>query len=150
MRRDELRLRSMMGEFELATQRASHRWIQCDLTDTFARWLGGQKYAKSYFEQPELLATLLPRYADGVVEQIGALVREKAATPDTVVALQGVGSLFGLSKVNPIATRAAPLVPGRLLVFFPGSCENNNYRLLDAYDGWDYRAVPITADNSTW
>ena len=35
---------------------------------------------------------------------------------------------------------------GRLLVFFPGSYENNNYRLLDGYDGWNYLAVPITAD----
>ena len=38
------------------------------------------------------------------------------------------------------------LVAGRLLIFFPGSYENNNYRLLDAYDGWNYLAVPITAD----
>ena len=147
---DELRLRSMMAEFELATQRADHQWVLCDLTDTFAGWLDGQKYATSYFQRPELLTTLLPRYADAVIEQIGALVREKAATPNAVVALQGIGSLFGLSKVNPIVTRTAPLVPGRFLVFFPGSCEKNNYRLLDAYDGWDYRAVPITVDNSTW
>ena len=40
----------------------------------------------------------------------------------------------------------APLVTGRLLIFFPGAYENNNYRLLDAYDGWNYLAVPITAD----
>lgn len=26
------------------------------------------------------------------------------------------------------------------------SYENNNYRLLDGYDGWNYLAVPITAD----
>ena len=38
------------------------------------------------------------------------------------------------------------MVPGRLVVFFPGSYEDNNYRLLDAYDGWGYLAVPITAD----
>ena len=24
-----------------------------------------------------------------------------------------------------------------LLIFFPGSYENNNYRLLDGYDGWN-------------
>jgi hypothetical protein len=29
-------------------------------------------------------------------------------------------------------------------VFFPGVYENNNYRLLDARDGWNYLAVPIT------
>jgi hypothetical protein len=57
-----------------------------------------------------------------------------------------VGSLFGFLKVKQVVDELAPLVPGRLLVFFPGSYENNNYRLLDGYDGWDYLAVPITAD----
>ena len=33
---------------------------------------------------------------------------------------------------------------GRLVVFFPGQFEQNNYRLLDARDGWNYLAVPIT------
>ena len=61
-------------------------------------------------------------------------------------ALAGVGSLFGLLKVKGVVDRLAPIVPGRLVVFFPGSYEENNYRLLDAYDGWGYLAVPITAD----
>jgi len=38
------------------------------------------------------------------------------------------------------------LVHGRLVVFFPGSFEDNNYRLLDGYDGWNYLATPITPD----
>lgn len=63
-----------------------------------------------------------------------------------MVALKGVGSLFGLLKVKEVVDKFAPLVRGRLLVFFPGSYENNNYRLLDGYDGWNYLAVPITAD----
>ena len=33
---------------------------------------------------------------------------------------------------------------GRLVVFFPGQYEQNNYRLLDARDGWNYMAVPIS------
>jgi len=57
-----------------------------------------------------------------------------------------VGSLLGLLKVKEVVDQLAPLVPGRLLVFFPGSYENNNYRLLDGYDGWDYLAVPLTLD----
>jgi hypothetical protein len=35
-------------------------------------------------------------------------------------------------------------VKGRLVVFFPGTLEQNNYRLLDARDGWNYMAVPIS------
>ena len=38
-------------------------------------------------------------------------------------------------------------IRGRLLVFFPGVYEQNNYRLLDARDGWNYHAVPITASD---
>ena len=37
---------------------------------------------------------------------------------------------------------------GRLLVFFPGDVENNNFRLLDARDGWDYMAVVIKPNGS--
>ena len=35
-------------------------------------------------------------------------------------------------------------IRGRLVVFFPGHLERSNYRLLDARDGWNYMAVPIT------
>jgi hypothetical protein len=35
-------------------------------------------------------------------------------------------------------------IRGRLVLFFPGEYENRNYRLLDARDGWNYLAVPIT------
>ena len=66
---------------------------------------------------------------------------------NSVVVLKGVGSLFGLLKVKEVVDRLAPQVNGRLLVFFPGSYDsNNNYRLLDAYDGWNYLAIPITAN----
>jgi hypothetical protein len=36
-------------------------------------------------------------------------------------------------------------IRGRLLIFFPGPFDRGNYRLLDARDGWNYHAVPITA-----
>ncbi len=70
----------------------------------------------------------------------------KDANDQTVIALTGVASLFGFIKVKDLVDQIAPLIPGRLVVFFPGSYENNNYRLLDGYDGWNYLAVPITAD----
>jgi len=38
-------------------------------------------------------------------------------------------------------------IRGRLLVFFPGVYEQDNYRLLDARDGWNYLAIPITASD---
>ena len=63
-----------------------------------------------------------------------------------MVALSGVASLFGLVKVKDVVEKVATKVAGRLLVFFPGRYEHNNFRLLDGYYGWDYHAFVITAD----
>ena len=146
---DELRLRARIDEFELATRNAGHGWVCYDLTNTFPEWLALQRYAPKYFTQPQLLATLLPKYQDYLVERLQAEVAEAGIDSNSVVALKGVGSLFGILKVKGVVDAVASMVPGRLLVFFPGSYENNNYRLLDAYDGWNYLAVPITADSYT-
>lgn len=143
---DELPLRAKIDEFELVTRQAEHEWVIFDLTDTFADWLATQRYAKSYFKKPELLSTLLPKYLEFITQEFENFLQVQAVNDNTVVALKGVGSLFGFIKVKEVVDRFAPLVKGRLLVFFPGSHENNNYRLLDGYDGWNYLAVTITAD----
>ena len=66
---------------------------------------------------------------------------------DTVVALYGVAGLFGFTKVSLVFKEVMHDIRGRLLLFFPGEFDNNNYRLLDARDGWNYLAVPITLHN---
>ena len=143
---DELTLRAKIDEFELVTKESSHEWVVFDFTDTFADWFANQRYAKSYFKKPELISTLLPKYLEFITQEFEIFLQAKAVNENTVVALKGVGSLFGFIKVKKVVDTFAPLVKGRLLVFFPGSHENNNYRLLDGYDGWNYLAVPITAD----
>jgi hypothetical protein len=143
---EELRLRAKVDEFEIATREASHEWASFDLTDTFPSWLASQRYAMSYFQKPSLLSTLLPKYLLHIEEEFANFLQEKNVSEDFVIALKGVGSLFGFLKVKEVVDRLAPMVKGRLLVFFPGSYEDNNYRLLDGYDGWNYLAVPITAD----
>jgi hypothetical protein len=52
---DELRLRAKIDEFEIATRQSGHEWSKFDVTDTFAIWLSSQRYAKSYFQKPNLL-----------------------------------------------------------------------------------------------
>jgi hypothetical protein len=47
-----------------------------------------------------------------------------------------------------VVAAVANNIPGRLLVFFPGEYDQNNYRLLDARPGWNYQAVPITAGDA--
>ena len=143
---EELRLRAKIDEFEIATKESGHDWRVFDLTETFGQWLSSQKYAKSYFKQPQLITPLLPKYRSFIVERFGTFLEASKADGNAVVALKGVGSLFGLLKVKDVVDDLAPKVAGRLLVFFPGSFENNNYRLLDGYDGWNYLAVPITSD----
>ncbi|MFQ6238241.1 BREX protein BrxB domain-containing protein [Sinorhizobium meliloti] len=143
---EERAFRIKIEEFELATREARHDWHLFDLTETFAMWLGRQRYAKSYFEKPHLLPTIYPKYLDFIAAEFERYLAETAATSNSVVGLCGVGCLFGFLKVKDVVDRLAPLVSGRLVVFFPGSYENNNYRLLDGYDGWNYLAVPITAE----
>jgi len=143
---EELRLRANIDEFQLVTKQAEHEWAIFDLTDTFADWLSNQKYAKSYFEKPHLLTTLLPKYLAYITAEFEEFIQKKGIDNNCVVAIQGVGSLFGFQKVKDVVDKFAPLVKGRLLIFFPGSYENDNYRLLDGYDGWNYLAVPLSAD----
>lgn len=143
---EELRLRARLGEFELATTNAGHGWALFDLTDSFAQWLANHKYAQSYFKQPHLLPSVLAAYQTTIADRFQAFLAEQQADTNTVVAIHGVGSVFGFLKVKGIVDLLAPRVSGRMVVFFPGSYEDNNYRLLDGYDGWNYLAVPITAD----
>ncbi len=147
---EELKLRSKIEEFEIITRQAGHQWAVYDLTDSFANWLSNQKYAKSYFEKPHLISTLISKYLDYIVLEFQESLKACANDDNCVVALKGVGSLFGFLKVKDVVDQLAPMVKGRLLIFFPGSYEGNNYRLLDGYDGWNYLAVPITADKESY
>jgi hypothetical protein len=140
----ERRLRFRLGEFELATTAAGKRWLSLDLTDSFGRWLSRQEYRESYFEHPELIAPALMGYEQELIERLKSALTEEEVDENTVVALSGVGSLFPMIRVSDLIQKSAQHVRGRLLVLFPGSFEHGNYRLLEARDGWNYLAVPIT------
>jgi hypothetical protein len=142
---DEQRIRCRVEEFQLATVNAGHQWQLIDLTISFASWMADQEYRESYFRSPEDLDILLPRFRQQVVQDICSALHEHSS-PNSVFVIMGIGCLFGFAKVSDIVNAVAPDILGRLLVFFPGEIyENNNYRLLDARDGWNYLAVPITA-----
>ena len=140
---DERRLRARKTGFELATKDAGHGWIECDLTATFARWMAREEYRESYFESPEDLDIKLE---DDFLAHVTAQVRKclVEADEESMVAIFGIASLFGLIRVSDLMKKIEPDIQGRVAVFFPGEYENNNYRLLDARDGWNYMAVPIT------
>lgn len=67
---DELRLRSKIDEFEIATRDNGHDWAVFDFTDTFADWVSNQKYAHSYFKKPNLLAILYPKYQESIEKNL--------------------------------------------------------------------------------
>ena len=142
---EELRIRANLVAFETATTAAGHAWHVIELDPVFAQWLSSEKYHDKIFAQPELRDSIQRRFVRFLSNEAGRLAAPVAADPGAVVAILGAGSLFGLASVKEFVDLVAPNVAGRLLVFFPGSCEDNNYRLLDGYDGWGYRATVITA-----
>jgi Domain of unknown function (DUF1788) len=146
---EERRLRARLGEFEISTKRAKHGWVTIDLTDTFARWLSQHDYRDGYFETPEHLegdSAPLEDFQKAVVQQVMDVLTSPKADGTTVAAIYGLASLFGFMKTSELVAKVESAIRGRLLVFFPGEHENNTYRFLDARDGWNYLAVPITAD----
>lgn len=149
---DERRLRLALGLFEEATTHAGRRWHSLDLTDAFAEWLCGPDaggYAEGYFESPDLLdSAALADFKQAVVNRVRAALAGLTEPDNTVLALTGTGGLFGFLRVSELLPRVEGDVQGRLLVFFPGVYENDNYRLLDSRDGWNYHAVPITAGDA--
>ncbi len=140
---DELRIRYQVPELEIATKDAGHNWLPVDITGDFAIWMAKQEYREGYFETPEDLQDIIADFTGSVVAKLNNALA--SADDNTVVALQGVASLYGFSHTSEVISEIANSIPGRLLVFFPGEYHNNNYRLLDARPGWNYQAVPITS-----
>ncbi len=141
----ERRLQLRIPEFEMATKEAGHGWLYLDITDSFALWMAGHKYREIYFQRPERMGLSLRDFAASVAEEIKTALSAQDVDQNTVVAIGGIASLFGLTYVSTVLEPVTAVIQGRLLVFFPGRYENGSYRLLDARDGWNYLAVPITA-----
>ncbi len=146
----ERRLRLHLPAFKAATTRQNHPWTLIDITRSFECWMADHEYRDAYFEDPELLETALPAFFERLVADVRTEFADHT-DPDNVVGLLGAGTLFGLGdavKVSALLNAVNDLIAGRLLVFFPGEHEANSYRLLDARDGWNYLAIPITPNGS--
>lgn len=144
------RLRLHLPDFRTTTNEHHHPWALIDITVSFETWMAAHEYRDAYFEDPELLATSLPAFFGHLVQDVRSQLAEHPE-PDGVVGLLGAGALFGLGdavKVSALLNAVNDAIAGRLLVFFPGEYEGNSYRLLDARDGWNYLAIPITPNGS--
>lgn len=139
---DERRLRLRLKQFETTTEAAGRKWQLIDITTSFERWLNGHEYRDEYLADPESLQFgALDEFAEHLADEVNEQL--SVADDNTVSALLGAASLFGLVRLSRLIAAVASQVPGRLLVMFPGVRDDNNYRLLDGHDGWNYLAVPI-------
>lgn len=139
-------LRARRGEFETRTVAAGHDWHEIDLTKAFAEWLSADEYRDAYFASPEDLKLKLDaEFPEVVAERVRVGLTKPDVTENSVVALLGVGSLLGFAHVSDLLKRVETDIRGRLLLFFPGTIDNNRFSLLDAHDGWNYMAVVISA-----
>ncbi len=141
----ERTLRARKVAFETATEQAGHDWHELDISEAFAAWMAADDYREEYFAAPEdLQLKLQAEFPEYVAERLRTILNGPEITNDSVVALFGVGALFGFTRLTHILKMVESDIKGRLVVFFPGHLERSNYRLLDARDGWNYMAVPIS------
>jgi hypothetical protein len=143
----ERSLRARMADFQQRTERSGHGWIRCDCTRVFADWMAADDYRDAYFEEPDDLRVKLEGEFQ---EHLAAHVRRHLKSGDcekdknTVVAVTGLGSLYPFAHISLLIRALEPDIEGRLVVFFPGSKNGNNYRFLDARDGFHYLGTSIT------
>ena len=139
----ERTLRARMGEFEQATRHSGHDWTLVDCTRWFAEWMAADEYRESWFEDPDLLGMKLEgEFREHLANRLRAEL--EPVGENSVVALIGVASLYGFLRVSEVIRAVEQSIRGRLVVFFPGTKNESNYRLLDARDGWNYLAQGIT------
>ena len=134
-----------IGEFETSTIRAGKKWQVISMKSCFPEWMSKHDYRDEYFTNPEYIvdqleAEFIPFAIQFLKEKLAGIKQDS----DTVIALLDVSSLFGFARLSEILKNCDRDFHGRLLIFFPGEFEQNQYRLLDARDGWDYLARPIT------
>lgn len=143
---EERRLRAKIREFEIATRDTKREWHLVDVTNCTAEWLGEHEYKDGYFSDPSAIENITHELKDRLVATISKELESPQATDSAVVALLGIGSLFGFIHISSVLTELDNKIKGRLLVFFPGVYEQNRYRFLDARDGFNYMAMPITCE----
>lgn len=142
---EERRIRAKMPHFEAITLESKHGWALVDLTPLLPEWIGNHEYREGIFAEPQHLEA-----NDELEVRASEMVREVCARHDStsVVALAGLSSLFDFMRISTLIDRVEDSISGRLLVFFPGEYQRNIYRFMDARDGFNYMAVPITSTES--
>jgi len=144
---EERRVRAHLPQFEVLTLAAKHDWFTVDLTRLLPEWISTHEYREDFFAEPELFSSS-SKLEDLAVRLIRQACEAEGTDSRSVLALTGLASLFDFIRVSSVVERVEDSVRGRLLVFFPGEYAGNVYRFMDARDGFNYMAVPITSAES--
>ncbi len=146
---EERRLANRIDEFAMATHEAGNAWVRIDLKGTLARWLASveEEERAQWFLNTDVIELYARTELKQVLVEIVQEAFVKAAAPErTIFAITVLMDLFDYLHVSDFIEAVQVLLPGFLLVFFPGEREGNTYRFLDARAGWDYLAVPILSE----
>ena len=141
---EERRVRARLPQFEALTLEANHGWSTVDLTGLLPEWIAGHEYREAIFAEPEQFSAN-SELEDLAVERVRNACANEDADAAGVVAITGLATLFDFMRVSSLIERVEDSVRGRLLVLFPGEYAGNVYRFMDARDGFNYMAVPITS-----
>lgn len=134
-----------LGDFETATIKAGKKWKNISLKKCFPSWMADHEYRDEYFANPEYIVDQLEaEFIPFAIQYLKDSLEKTEQDANTLVAVREVSSLFGFARLSEILKSCDKDIKGRMLIFFPGEFEHNHYRLLDARDGWDYLARPIT------
>jgi hypothetical protein len=107
--------------------------------------MANHEYKEDYFSNPEYIVDQLEaEFIPFAIQFLKNELNQIKQDEDTLIALKDVSALFGFARLSEILKSCDMNFKGRLLIFFPGEFENYHYRLLDARDGRDYLARPIT------
>lgn len=140
----ERQMRHSLPNLGLATTQTGRDWIVIDVTDDFGSWLSSHPYAEAFYEEPsDLTQSILDQFEMVLVVRIREAL--ESAPADAVVSLVGIGSIFPFLRASSVIKSIDSAISGRLLVLFPGlhDPETHSFRLLDARDGFNYRARVI-------
>jgi len=142
---DQRKVDLRIGDFETATLRASKKWVSVSMKNCFPQWMSEHDYKEEYFSDPEsLLDQLEAEFKQYTVDFLVSEFERLGTDDDTLIAIRDISSLFGFTRLSDVLSGCSNSFKGRLLLFFPGEFNKNQYRLLDARDGWNYLARPIT------
>jgi hypothetical protein len=134
-----------IDDFEVATKKAGKKWHAISLKNVFPTWMAGHDYKEEYFLDPGALVDQLESdFKKFAVDYIIKELQHPEIDSNTLVAVRDASALFGFCRLSDVIHGCASELKGRMLIFFPGEYYKNQYRLLDARDGWSYLARPIT------